>query len=67
MITWDWQYKLDPYTRGSPFRIFELWVKAVSRVKAEFRLASHWKDERREEKRSIPGSEGIFFLHSFSS
>ena len=64
MITWDWQYKLDPIrhlglNNYSHQRAFEIWINAIRRVKAEFKLVGYYKDGRKEMKRLIPKREGM--------
>ena len=56
MLYWDWQFK-DPRRRGH-FRTLDITVKAISRVKAQFRLVSHVKNGIRKEKRAVPEREG---------
>lgn len=64
MITWDWQYELDPIRHlglknYSHRQAFEISINAVRRVKAEFKLVGYYKDGKKKMKRSIPTKDGM--------
>ena len=62
LLQWDWQHKSEAnkYLGVSQRYFFEISIRAVRLVKAEFRLVSHFQDDGKVAKRSIPHREGTF-------